>query len=458
MIFLAALLFSLVWGALVWMVSLVVARDGTSHLFRPATFLAFMTVIIVPSGLAASGLNLPSWEAGPAGIAAGGADGAIRDFTAPIITLANRTELAGTFSISTVILLVYVGGLLIHLARIALAWHRLRKCVDGAFPLQSYRSRWPLLGTHRVVAPFAAGGRRPVIVIPAALMQQLPKAQIDMIIAHEEAHLSRGDPVVGFVLRLVAALFWFNPFLRDLVSRWHQSSELRADAEVLQSAPSDVRNRYAQTLLAALRFAAGAEVNPLSVPFSLHKLRSQKMRVSKILNGDFDLSFRRSKRLALQAGIGALALIGSMAALTVTSAGTSNSPTSFIEGGWVTSSYGVKRKGKRDHTGVDVAARRGTPILAPDDAVVLETADQFRGNWRWGKAVVLEFPDNVVGWFTHVDGFLVKPGDRIKKGTPFATMGNTGLSSGPHVHIETYKANVRVDPVSVWNVLNFMRR
>ncbi len=182
------------------------------------------------------------------------------------------------------------------------------------------------------------------------------------------------------------------------------------------------------------------------------------MRVSKILNGGFGLPTRRSRRLTLHAGVAVLTLIGSFSALTMSSEGATKKSTSFIEGGWVTSSYGIKRKGKRDHTGVDVAAPLGTPILAPDDAVVLETADQFRGNWRWGKAVVLQFSDSVVGWFTHVDGFMVKPGDRIKKGTPFATMGNTGLSTGPHVHIETYKAGVRVDPVSVWGVLNFMRR
>lgn len=453
-----AFLFSLTWGAVVWLISLAIAPDGRSVQFHPSTFLSFLAVLVVPSLVAASGLSIPMSGSDALVYSSAGAHETILVFTAPITSLATDAGLFGFDWISSTVLPVYLAGVIVHLVSLGLAWRRLRECVDGALPLHAHRSRWPLLTTHRAIAPFAAGGLRPVIVIPVALMRQLPPAQINLIIAHEEAHLRRGDPTVGLLLSLIRALFWFNPFLRDLVSRWHQACELRADADVLQCATADVRKSYAETLLAALRFAAEVKANPLAVPFSLHKLRSQKMRVTKILNGGIDFFALRPRRMVLHTGIAVLTLIGTVSALTMSSAGAVKESTSFIEGGWVTSSYGIKRKGKRDHTGVDVAAPRGTPILAPDDALVLETADKFRGNWRWGKAVVLQFSDGVVGWFTHVDGFIVKPGDRIKKGTPFATMGNTGLSSGPHVHIETYKAGVRVDPVSVWGVLNFMRR
>lgn len=454
----AVMLFSLLWGALVWLISLAVARDGRSAHFQPSTFLAFLTVLVLPSVVAASGIGIP--VPGPDALVfpSGGAQDSILVYTAPITSLATDAGLSGFDWISSAVLPVYLAGAAVHLVRLCLAWLRLRDCVNGALPLHAHQSRWPLLTTQRAVVPFAAGGWRPVIVIPVALIRQLPSAQINLIIAHEEAHLRRRDPAVGVLLLLMKSLFWFNPFLRDLVSRWHQACELRADADVLQRAAADVRKSYAETLLAALRFAAETKSNLLAVPFLLQKLRSQKMRVTKILNDGTDLSSRPPRRMILHTGIAVLTLMGTVSALTMSSQGAVEESTSFIKGGWVTSSYGIKRKGKRDHTGVDVAAPRGTPILAPDDAVVLETADKFRGNWRWGKAVVLQFSDDVVGWFTHVDGFLVEPGDRIKKGTPFATMGNTGLSSGPHVHIETYKAGVRVDPVSIWGVLNFMRR
>ena len=454
----AAILFSLFWGGLVWLISLAAASDERSVHFHPTAFLGFLAVLVLPSLVAASGFAIPLPGPERMMFPTGGAHDTILVFTAPITTLATNTGLFGFDRISSVVLPIYLFGVIVQLARLGLAWSRLRTCVNEALPLHAHRSRWPLLTTRRTIAPFAAGGLRPVIVIPVALMRQLPSTQINLIIAHEEAHLRRGDPNVFVLLLLMRALFWFNPFFRDLVSRWHQACELRADADVLRAAAADVRKSYAETLLAALRFAAGMKSNPLAVPFSLHKLRSQKMRVSKILKDGIDLSAEHPRRMMLHTGIAVLTLIGTVSALTMSSQGAVEETTSFIKGGWVTSSYGIKRKGKRDHTGVDVAAPRGTPILAPDDAVVLETADTFRGNWRWGKAVVLQFSDDVVGWFTHVDGFLVEPGDRIKKGTPFATMGNTGLSSGPHVHIETYKAGVRVDPVSIWGVLNFMRR
>ena len=129
----------------------------------------------------------------------------------------------------------------------------------------------------------------------------------------------------------------------------------------------------------------------------------------------------------------------------------------FIPGGSVTVGYGVKREGKRDSTGVNVAAVVGTPIATPVDATVVEVSNEFRNEPRYGKAVVLKLADGTNVWITHLDSYSVKPGDRLVAGDVFATVGKTRFMKVPHVHIEAYLASGvdrRVDPATVWPFLS----
>lgn len=126
----------------------------------------------------------------------------------------------------------------------------------------------------------------------------------------------------------------------------------------------------------------------------------------------------------------------------------------FVANGKIVSAFGIKRVGLRDHTGIDIAAEHGTPILAPTDAVVVEAKDLFRGEPRYGKTVVLEFENGLTAWFAHLDSYSVQEGDRVKAGETFATVGTTGQPKRPHLHVETYQDHQLVDPRSVWAFLN----
>ena len=65
---------------------------------------------------------------------------------------------------------------------------------------------------------------------------------------------------------------------------------------------------------------------------------------------------------------------------------------------------------------------------------------------------MIETKGNVLTVFTHLDGYNVEAGQKVAKGTQIATVGSTGKSTGPHVHIETYKDGTRVDPQSIWDL------
>lgn len=125
----------------------------------------------------------------------------------------------------------------------------------------------------------------------------------------------------------------------------------------------------------------------------------------------------------------------------------------MIEQSYVTSEFGLERKNLRKHTGVDVRAPKGTPIMTPDDALVMEVADLYRSEPRYGKVVVLKYSSGVTALFAHLDNYSVQAGDTVKKGSAFATVGNTGMSQRTHVHIETYRGETQVDPSTVWGFL-----
>ena len=105
-----------------------------------------------------------------------------------------------------------------------------------------------------------------------------------------------------------------------------------------------------------------------------------------------------------------------------------------IKDGKVTCEY--KRPGKMwskgYHTGCDFAVKTGTEVLAVADGTV--------ANANWGKSygiqIVEDLGDGTFFIYAHLSKSLVKPGDKISKGQVIGKSGNTGNSSGPHLHVE----------------------
>jgi murein DD-endopeptidase MepM/ murein hydrolase activator NlpD len=110
-----------------------------------------------------------------------------------------------------------------------------------------------------------------------------------------------------------------------------------------------------------------------------------------------------------------------------------------IVGGKITTPYGKKGKmwSKGYHTGVDYACKVGTDIVAVADGKI--------ENATWGASYGTQLVQKVQGgWviYAHLSKNLVKAGDVVKKGQHIAESGNTGNSSGPHLHFEM-RDNIR---------------
>lgn len=100
--------------------------------------------------------------------------------------------------------------------------------------------------------------------------------------------------------------------------------------------------------------------------------------------------------------------------------------------------------GKRWHYGVDLAAKKGTPILAAESGVVVYVGRGFSG---YGKLIVIEHNENWATLYAHLNAFNVKEGAKVKRGQKIGEMGRTGRASGVHLHFEIRYNRQPVNPL-----------
>ena len=117
--------------------------------------------------------------------------------------------------------------------------------------------------------------------------------------------------------------------------------------------------------------------------------------------------------------------------------------------GEVTSHFGPRTllPGEQHHSGIDIAVPIGTPVQATADGIV-----QFVGNTDgYGVRVEIRHADGTVTLYAHLSEALVQPGQRVVKGETIGKSGNTGASTGPHLHYEIRRNGQAVDP---WPIMS----
>lgn len=96
------------------------------------------------------------------------------------------------------------------------------------------------------------------------------------------------------------------------------------------------------------------------------------------------------------------------------------------------------------HTGLDLAAPTGTPIVAAADGVVtyagVVPTDRRTDWWRLGRVVAIRHGDRFVTLYGHCERLLVRDGERVRGGERIATVGESGWSVGPHLHYEVRRS------------------
>ena len=114
--------------------------------------------------------------------------------------------------------------------------------------------------------------------------------------------------------------------------------------------------------------------------------------------------------------------------------------------GRITSGFGVRHhpiyKRRIHHDGIDFSAPSGTKVYAPGNGVVRYTGYNF----GYGKKIVIDHGFGYTTVYAHLSRSLVKKGQKITRGDIIALSGNTGISTGPHLHYEIHKNNRKINP------------
>jgi len=123
--------------------------------------------------------------------------------------------------------------------------------------------------------------------------------------------------------------------------------------------------------------------------------------------------------------------------------------------GVITDEFGT-RNGK--HKGIDIGAPEGTEVMAVDNGIVKKSYYSK----SYGNVIFIEHSNGLETVYAHLKERFVKEGKNVKKGEVIGTVGNTGISTGPHLHFEvhrgewTFDKNNAFDPFLVFSLGDFM--
>ncbi len=134
---------------------------------------------------------------------------------------------------------------------------------------RGYRRGFDLRVAADETGPLVAGFFRPVIVVPACFATRLSSHERQMALAHEFAHVARGDLYAAFAATVLRALQWFNPVVHAAWRAFRADQEAACDALVLRRSTDDPKssNVYAEALVKAAR--GPAPTHALSIAFDL---------------------------------------------------------------------------------------------------------------------------------------------------------------------------------------------
>lgn len=487
---------SLVAGALLWMLLTLALRLRPGLAGQRGVWLLAMAAAAAVSVLvlwpgSADLRMLPAMDVTPLSVmqdvaVAGGAD--LED-ALPALNLGGSTGKGWLALAGMVWLALYGAGLVVAVRRIVMARRAVRGLLASGQPLSAAEQAQhagftqysnyagpPVLETPATISPMLVGCRQPRLLLPRHL-RDFDASQQQMIIAHELTHWQRRDHWWLHASLLLQTVFWFNPALQALAGRLHRAQELGCDRTVLARRSMQDRRHYAAALLAQLKFQLPAMNTVHATAFGGTGQKALAERIGMLRLPDLGAGshLRRGGQAMLAAG-GMTVLVacltlqpalawrgapqmagerhagqdgdGATAAINVTTAlPLWRLPLAQPR---ISSPYGPRPRpiasAASFHHGIDFAAKRGTPVLAPAAGTVLESTAWYQGQAKFGNVVVIDHGNGLVSMYAHMDQRAVRPGQTIAAGEVIGKSGNTGKTSGPHLHWEVQHNGSHIDP------------
>lgn len=320
----------------------------------------------------------------------------------------------------------------------------------------------PLYLSSMATTPLLTGLLKPRIILPQA---SVSNALLGYALLHELTHYKNKDLWQKQLVLLAHILHWFNPLTYFICKKFGQLCENHCDDGVTQLLPANQRQSYAHSLLS---FAYGSPPNSVGFSASGNRLKNRLTRIispakpKKKIQLFLTLFLGAGVVFSMLAGCSLSAGAQSSSSLVKSQPPSSSQPVPTV----ASSSNSVQSQPQsipsskdqsvssptssetmvhpvpdstfssrgfgQGHRGRDYNAPEGTPIYAVLDGTVL-TAEYHYSN---GNYLVLQHENGLVTLYSHCETLLVKQGDTVSQGTQIATVGSTGMSTGPHCHFE----------------------
>lgn len=286
----------------------------------------------------------------------------------------------------------------------------------------------------------------------------------EQLLAHELGHAQQRHSLDILLVELLQVLFWFNPMYYFYAKAIRLNHEYLADAMVLGKF-NDIAN-YQRLLL---KFANRNQSNEMSLAclsnYSLTKKRFKMMtqqttKMAALVRAAILLPLLAVTTLCFSLKTKAEAIIGNNANTLISTIENSifqeNKPELHPLGDYkylrTTSTYGMRKdpltKEDKMHKGVDFSAKTGTPVIATASGTV-EKVESLKGGY--GNYIQIKHDDQYQTLYAQLSEMDVQIGDKVEKGQLIGKVGNTGHSTGPHLHYEVIKNGEKVDPKDYYN-------
>ena len=328
-------------GTLIWALSTALRRASTAFRFwlwmLVPLKLFVVPLIIISLPLLPAGVRPSSrlWHIPGAFIAQPSATGGVHVLPAQTTDQAPssvQVETRNTVrpTVWTWLMAAWLTGVLLLLGRLALGWNRMRRLIAASMPTTNLAvlnaadeaSRmvglrsvpgihslvWSILrsadlhvlagaaesaqsvGLPHVprivlsaqnISPCVFGFLRPVVIIPADLTRTVAPGELSGVLAHEFAHLRRHDPMLGWLVAICEALFFFNPLLHLAKRHILFERERACDQMVLENGTAD-RPTYARSLVGTAELCAGAVRKFAPLPVMAESFAQLSLRIERL--------------------------------------------------------------------------------------------------------------------------------------------------------------------------------
>lgn len=325
--------------------------------------------------------------------------------------------------------------------------------------------------TGAAVSPMLAGLLRPCLLLPRHL-DDFSVQQQQMIVEHELTHWRRRDPLCQALALSLQTALWFNPALRWLGVQLNWAQELSCDRQVLAGRPARQRQHYAAALVQQLKVQAVQAEQAGALPTALAGMAfggngGGMLERIKLMRQAGAARLSAAGKCVLGAGMATLLALSVLlqpafgwqgatpaaqpSAVPAAAAGVAETWRYPLDKVHVNSFYGVvSRLRPAGHKGIDFGAPTGTPVRATASGTVREAGRDE----RLGNFIVLEHAGQQRSLYAHLDSMAVGKGQTVGAGHVIGTVGETGLATGPHLHLEAFQGDLRIDPQLVLSGLD----